>query len=145
MTEVVNQINEMLEKIVPSKNKMLYRFVDWHTHYQLGFKPVSKTSIEVYEVIKETKHSYHIDLWYSERESYQKKVPKPDSKFFINIGGQKKWIRKARTNPFARETVEDALKHYIKRKDKHIKILDENLNSAKECRESALQLRGNLI
>lgn len=139
-----NKLYDMMDKIVPSKNKMLYRFVDWHTHYQLGFKSVSIASIEVYEVIKETKHSYQIDLWYSERESYQKStnVTGLGKCLFFNMGDRKKWIRKAKTYPFARETVEDALNHYLIRKEKHIKFLDEQLTSAKECRQSALNLKG---
>jgi len=132
-------LQEHLEKVAPCDAKTLYRFVDMNDNQY--FFPICVASLEVYEVLKETEASYFIDIWYSNREKYQKKYPLHKH---LNMGYDQRWIRKSNKRPFARETIEDALKHYIKRKTKHIQILEGQLKRAKQCHQSALNLKGRL-
>lgn len=92
-------------------NDILYRYVD----SSLQRKPL----LEKYRVIKETECGFWIELVWIEDE-------------VINFSGKKKWKSKYTLRRFVNTNTEEALISYYWRKYSQIKILNRELNTAKD-------------
>lgn len=86
----------------------LYRYEDSYEQFP------SQPSLMTFKVIRETEKSYLIDNW-----------------------GVNKWVRQEGTNCFAWDTKEKAIRNYLMRKRRQIKIYEKMLNRAKQFRRLA--------
>lgn len=126
-----------MERVIPCDNTILFRFEGKYIPRVFqGLEETWEPVLVVFEVLKETKASYNISVWNDPRTGYQRQ----NNNQYFGVG-KKRWIRKGRTNPFARKTIEDALNHYLARKVKHVAILKKQLRIAETLQNNAITLK----
>lgn len=80
-----------------------------------------RTRVDKYEVVKETPEGYWVRLYGG-----------------VYMSGFKRWMNKTARRRFAHETVADAYRAFVLRKDYHVAHIERELARARDARDEAL-------